>query len=158
MAGASEAEISSYEAQLGYHIPPLLREWIGICHADMVGPGGRSSVDPFDGEFNIIQRSTLQPTWKDLGWFPVGGDWCGNYYVVACKGEPHLTEPVYFIDSSDDLDEPTYIAASDIRFFLKGLLLADLGDIAWHWPFDQLKALEFDPDIARSNAKMPWDA
>ena len=155
--GFSESEISDLEGSLGFPLSPQLRDWVARYGHSMVGPGGIADMDPEDG-MGILDRTQMHPEWAEQGWVPLGGEWCGNYYVVATHGEPNLPEPVYFVDASEDQDLPTYIAASSPSTFVGSLMSREKGTIDWHWPFDQAKTLALDPDIAKSSAPMPWNA
>jgi hypothetical protein len=63
---------------------------------------------------------------------------------------------VFFIDTMALGDEPTYIVASHIWHFLRGLFSAEMGE-DW-WPFEEGPTLEADPELVRyTDFNQPWN-
>ncbi|HLO99918.1 MAG TPA: SMI1/KNR4 family protein [Fimbriimonas sp.] len=144
-----------YEQELGFPFSPQLALWIDRFGADMLGPGGLSEVDESNDPQGLLVRTTAHPEWVEMGWVPVAGDWCGNYYVVDTKLP---SEPVYFIDSYEDVGVPAYVAASNFRLFVDLFSKHDRGELPFHWPFAKTDTLTLDPELELISAPMPWDA
>ncbi|HEV8177376.1 MAG TPA: SMI1/KNR4 family protein, partial [Gemmatimonadales bacterium] len=80
----SEEVLDSAVAKLGIAIPTSLRSWLLAVNgavlpgADLfgIGPGYKAgSVEEAIGPYNM---------YRERGILPVGGDGCGNDYVVVC--------------------------------------------------------------------------
>jgi len=100
-------------------------------------------------------------------YWPVAGDGCGNYYVLAmdkigASGE----SPVGFIETMESATEPAYWAASSYAhfvFFLSTRHCAEKGCSKFitypstiAWPFDPTFVLSIDPDLERIQPKAGW--
>jgi hypothetical protein len=151
----AESKRRKYEAALGFPFSPQLAHWSDRFGADMFGPEGLSHVEDDDEGQGVIARTTAHPEWVGQGWVPIAGDWCGNYYVVDTK-QP--SEPVYFIDSFEDVGVPTYVAASSLKRFVELFSKHDQGKLSFHWPFAKSESLALDPELEKIDATMPWDA
>jgi hypothetical protein len=86
------------------------------------------------------------PNWIGKGWIPVGGDGCGNYYVLATRPEDGPGRPVFFIEIIDDPVSPCYVVASSLFNFLMSYFKRDLGIRGW--PCDPDKVLTEDPALS----------
>ena len=145
--GASDAEIDSLEARLRLRVPDSLRTWLRFCNGLIVDTGYLCGIRP---DFPIIDIETsyaYRPQeWPALGWIPVAGDGCGNFYLIATKNSG---EQVCFCDTisfTTDLRQGVYVVASNLFSFLTGFLSTELGE-QW-WPFDERRVLEHDPGMA----------
>ncbi len=156
-AGASNAAIQDAESNCGIRFPQKLKEWLLASNGACIGPGGLVGIDVARDSQDLRAVFDNYPQWNDRGWIPVAGDGCGSYYVVATKNEFGSGEPVLFVDVHETPDEPAFIVASDIWFFLKFLLSKELGKS--HWPFKEAEVLDLDPSIASfKNVRLPWNA
>jgi cell wall assembly regulator SMI1 len=155
--GATERDIAGCEARIGLNVPTKLRAWLLACNGPCVGPGGVFGIRPRRQDLDIEQILTLHPIWHEKGWIPIAGDGCGNYYVVASKGEFGKGEPVIFIDTMDDDAVPAYIVASEVWRFLRFLLKKELGESKW--PYNRDEVAVADPDILSfEDVTLPWNA
>jgi len=84
--GASAAELARLSDRLGRSLPPLLRSWLSICRGAAIGPGGVFGQRPDRPGLDMVSIRDLSPEWQSLGWLPVAGDGCGNYYVLTEGG------------------------------------------------------------------------
>jgi hypothetical protein len=74
---------------------------------------------PDDPGIDVASRRDRYPEWAQLGWLPVAGDGCGNYYVLSDDGT------VGFVDTMQDPGKIDRQAASDLLSFMIGLLAHD---------------------------------
>lgn len=156
-AGATEQQLAEFEKRMGVTVPPKLRSWLLVCNGPCVGPGGVFGINTQRKSQDIEHVLALRPSWRDKGWIPVAGDGCGNYYVVATRGEFGQGEPVLFVDTMEDESRPAYIAASDIWRFLSFLLKKELGQPKW--PYNRDEVVSADPDILSfHDVNLPWTA
>jgi hypothetical protein len=95
-----------------------------------VDPDGRGLADlrrlvagsvraPGDDEPDMAGIRDLYPDWRTLGWLPVAGDGCGNYYVLALDGT------VGFVDTMSDPGRLERRVSADLLSFMTDLLAAD---------------------------------
>jgi hypothetical protein len=117
--GASDQELADLERRLGTPLPAALTDWLHICKGEAICAGGVFGARPDQDFLDIAAYSTLHPQWKGLGWLPVAGDGCGNYYVLLTTGQ------VAFIDTMSDPDAIDHIAGEDLWTFLHSLLTRD---------------------------------
>jgi len=82
-------------------------------------PGGVFGPRPDDPGIDVASRRDPYPEWARLGWLPVAGDGCGNYYVLRDDGT------VGFVDTMQDPGKIDRQAASDLLSFMIGLLAHD---------------------------------
>jgi len=155
--GATDAELAAFRAVSGLEIPNELEEWLRISNGPLVGAGGLYGVGE-QGESRastIAEILNLHPGWKDLGWIPVGGDGCGDYYVLSTKNPTTNGNAVLFIDCHEDELKPAYAVASNLWRFLRFHLRSELGHR--YWPFDKVRVLEEDPELELvKGVVLPW--
>ena len=84
-----------------------------------IGPGGVFGQRPDTPDVDMVRRRNLFPGWAELGWLPVAGDGCGNYYVLVEDGT------VGFVDTMKDPDRLDRQVASDLLSFMIELLAHD---------------------------------
>ena len=118
-SGSSEAEADALQERLGQDLPAVLRLWLSICRGAALGPGGVFGQRPDCPFLDMPHVLALFPHWRDLGWLPVAGDGCGNYYVLTPDG------PVGFVDIMKDPGQLNRQAAPDLLSFMSGLLRTD---------------------------------
>jgi hypothetical protein len=155
--GITDAELNSFEERTGIALPEDVREWLKVANGPCVGPGGLFGLGEIHKHFNIYSFLEMYPCWKKKKWIPIGGDGCGNYYVVATQREYGEGFPVLFVDTLVSPELPSYIAASDIGHFLIFLLERELGNMAW--PFNEKVVTTNDPGILHfTGIPLPWEA
>lgn len=84
--GARPEELDDLQARLGCGLPAVLRVWPPVCRGARIGPGGVFGLRPGDPGIDVASRRAPYPEWAQLGWLPVAGDGCGNYYVLREDG------------------------------------------------------------------------
>lgn len=84
--GARRDELDCLQARLGVSLSPALRAWLSVCWRARIGPGGVFGASPDAPDVDMARRRDLYPEWAELGWLPVAGDGCGNYYVLLGNG------------------------------------------------------------------------
>ena len=155
--GIGSDEIDAFSRRTRLHVPPELTEWLKICNGPCFNPEGTYGIGVSRKILDIESKLKLKPEYLSLGWIPLAGDGCGDYYLVATKEEYGPGYPVFFIDHEIAYDQPRYIVASSIAHFLRFYLEESLG--AYYWPFTKDKVLEKDPDICGFHGiRLPWDA
>lgn len=90
----------------------------------------------------------LHKEWLAVGFVPIAGDGCGNYFVA----HPGFAGgcPVLFVDTIASLLEPAYIVASDIEHFMAAVLNRE------DW-FDSESITRNDPQVfAATTYCLPW--
>jgi cell wall assembly regulator SMI1 len=92
---------------------------LSVCRGARIGPGGVFGQRPDTPDVDTVLRRDLFPGWAELGWLPVAGDGCGNYYVLAEDGT------VGFVDTMKDPDRLDRRVASDLLSFMIELLAHD---------------------------------
>jgi len=117
--GASAAELAMLSDRLGRSLPPLLRSWLSICRGAANGPGGLFGQLPDRPYLDMVRIRDLFPQWKSLGWLPVAGDGCGNYYVLTEDGTVGFVEPM------SDPGRLERQVSADLLSFMTDLLAAD---------------------------------
>ena len=85
-SGASQVEVDTLEERLGQDLPAVLRLWQSVCRGAAIGPGGVFGQRPDCPFLDMPSVLALFPQWHDLGWLPVAGDGCGNYFVLTQTG------------------------------------------------------------------------
>jgi len=116
--GASAAELARLSDRLGRSLPPLLRSWLSICRGAAIGPGGVFGQRPDRPGLDMVSIRDLSPVWQSLGWLPVAGDGCGNYYVLTEGGTVGFVEPM------SDPGRLERQVSSDLLSFMADLLAA----------------------------------
>ncbi len=151
--GAATDVLREFEHRCGLVLSREHEALLRLSNGPCVGPGGifglGTSLEYLDIE-GLCQR---HPRWLELGWVPVAGDGCGNYYVaVPCEA----AHPVVFVDTMEDPEAPAYVVASDVLKFVLALLEKETGAVGW--PFDPEVVLRADPDLARfaDQLPLPW--
>jgi len=66
----------------------------------------------------MVSIRDLCPEWQSLGWLPVAGDGCGNYYVLTEGGTVGFVEPM------SDPGRLERQVSSDLLSFMADLLAA----------------------------------
>jgi hypothetical protein len=117
--GAWSQEMDDLQARLGCSLPAVLRIWLSACRGARIGPGGVFGPRPDDLGIDVASRRDPYPEWAQLGWLPVAGDGCGNYYVLREDGT------VGFVDTMQDPGKIDRQTASDLLSFMIGLLAHD---------------------------------
>jgi hypothetical protein len=156
-------------------IPSPYLEWLSICN----GISG-ACINTLYGIETINELLELFPYWALKKWFPISGDGCGDYYVVAPTNiNNKIHYPVIFLDhehplSVDVCDQVTCIVSSDFELFLIFFLEEILFTIdimfvkgyadnfeeeipSFWWPFDRETVIKRDPDIMIFNLPLPWE-
>jgi hypothetical protein len=152
--GCSDADINEFEGRTGLSIPNQLRDWLKQSNGSLVGPGGLFGIQPCDYRVDIERDLSFYPQWASLGYIPVAGDGCGNYYVAVTNRSVD-NGVIAFIDTMSDPDRPGYAVASDTEHFLVFLLEQELGER--FWPFDREKVVAADPAIENvTTIPLPW--
>lgn len=153
--GASDEQIESAEARNGTRFPSKFRDFLGYLNGPRIGPGGILGVSREGPELDVCQLLDSYPAWKSLGWIPVAGDGCGNYYVLATRGSAE--PPVGFVDTTASPNEIAYVVASDFWHFLDFLLRKDLRLTGWPFAIDDV--IDSDPSIIGCKiAPLPWES
>lgn len=151
-AGVSDADLDAFSARVGLTVPAELREWLKLCNAPCVGPGGLFGIRPAPSFLDIEEYLQRFPMWRKKEWIPIAGDGCGNYYVLLASKD--LNSPVFFIDSATD--RPEFVAASNLEHFLVFLLMKEIGES--RWPFDRGFVMQQDPNLEEyDEVPLPWD-
>jgi len=162
-AGTDELAIADFEKENGVLLSPQLREWFLFCNGGALGPGALYGIGNASKFVDIESMWALYPEWKARGWLPLASDGCGDYYILDLGCKIQVEHPVFFIDQAD-LEPPSYIMASDVWQFFRGLFLSELErdpeTFDFYWPFDEKKVLEDDPKLRDYNGTVPfaWNA
>ena len=119
--GASEVELAVLSLRLGHGLPPVLSSWLTVCRGAAIGPGGVFGQRPDRPFLDMVSTLDLYPEWRTLGWLPVAGDGCGNYYVLAEDGT------VGFVDPMSNPGKFERQVSADLLSFMTDLLGADQG-------------------------------
>jgi hypothetical protein len=117
--GASSAELAALADRLGRPLPSALRTWLSICNGAAIGPGGVFGQCPGRRFLDMAEVRDRYLRWRELGWIPVAGDGCGNYYVLTADGT------VGFVEAMSDPAALARHMAPDLLSFVTGLLAAD---------------------------------
>jgi cell wall assembly regulator SMI1 len=154
--GASRETLDGFESRTDLPLPSSLRDWLSICNGARNGAAGcfglEQDVDWMDMEAFLTRWSN----WVFKGWIPVAKDETGNPYMIGTRKSEEPEGYVFFVDSHESDDDPSFVVASDIWHFLRGYLSDALGE-SW-WPFDQEAVLSRDPSILRAGSlRLPWD-
>ncbi|GGL21487.1 hypothetical protein GCM10012284_65100 [Mangrovihabitans endophyticus] len=125
--GANEDELADLERRLEVPLPVELAEWLRICKGEAICAGGVFEALPDQEHLDIAATGALNPRWRELGWLPVAGDGCGNYYVLInyylLINSGDLLGKVAFVDTISDPNIVEYIAGGDLWTFLSSLLM-----------------------------------
>lgn len=177
--GATEAELTEFEASTGLRLPSELRDWLQTCNGPCVGPGGLYGISQEREFLSMQKRLSLHPEWIDLGWIPLAGDGCGDEYVLDIKAGIAPNHPIYFLEHERTMLEPDYVVAVGVWRFLEMLLQDDLDcetliddemldnnelanefeRVSW-WPFKKERVLAANPELAdyQGNVPLAWEA
>jgi SMI1 / KNR4 family (SUKH-1) len=117
--GASAAQLAILSDRLGHRLPPALRSWLSVCRGAAIGPGGVFGERPDRPSLDMAGIRDLFPEWRTLGWLPVAGDGCGNYYVLTLDGI------VGFVDAMSDPGRLERHVSADLLSLMTDLLAAD---------------------------------
>jgi hypothetical protein len=117
--GAGPEELDSLSMRLGRGIPQILRAWLSVCRGARIGPGGVFGQRPDAPAVDMAWIRDLFPEWAELGWLPVAGDGCGNYYVLTGDGT------VGFVDTMKDPGQIGRQVAGNLLLFMIDLLAND---------------------------------
>ena len=155
--GAADEHLAQFETTSGITIPNLLREWLTIANGPCVGPGGLVGINTKRDSQDAASILENYPEWQEKGWFPVAGDGCGSYYVVATRNDYGDGEPVLFIDVNEDSSQPAFLAASNTWAFIRFLLRKELNES--RWPYSESEVVRDDPQITSFvGVSLPWEA
>jgi len=153
-SGASAEQIAAFEQGTGLAMPRELSEWLFLCNGTRAGEGGLFGVDSCEAHLSIGWMLELYPEWKKRGWFPVGSDGCGNYYVM-CRDSVADSWPISFIDTGVNPESLAYAVGSSVGHFL--LFILEEQHEQMNWPFDKDFVLDRDPEFAKITiAPLPW--
>jgi len=119
--GALPTELEVLAGRLGQPLTLPLKTWLSICNGAAIGPGGVFGQRPDRHFLDMVKIRELCPAWRGLGWIPVAGDGCGNYFVLTPGATVGFVEP---------MSDPRILAgqvAPDLLSFMTDLLAADQG-------------------------------
>ena len=154
--GIKDREAVNFYTSTGLSMPSDLAEWLKIANGLFVDSQYLLGLYTERSFLDIESYFTLYPFWKTNGWIPIGGDGCGNYYLISTQNEYGSGFPVFFVDTHEEPESPSYIVASNISYFLEFLLEKEL-KIEKRWPFDQDYVTAKDPEILSfRNIFLPW--
>ncbi len=117
--GASAVELAILSDRLGCSLPLAMRNWLSVCRGAAIGPGGVFGQRPDRPSLDMARIRDLFPEWRTLGWLPVAGDGCGNYYILALDGTVGL------VDIMSDPGRLERHVSGDLLSFMTDLLSAD---------------------------------
>ena len=158
IVGASDSQLASLEARLGYRLPSLLAAWLTVCNGLIAGPGGLYGASPPEDFLGIDFMLGLHPEWAARKWLPVAGDGNGNQYIMDASREHIDRDSIFFVDTSEDDLALCYIVGSTLPLFLEFLLEREMGSRGW--PFDPAYVLARDAAMASvvPERLLPWNA
>jgi cell wall assembly regulator SMI1 len=149
--GATDSEIAAVEAELGTSLPRDLRFALSVSNGVSIGD------DVFLGigrrvhkNLRIEEALSDFPYWTDVGWFPILGDGCGNYYCVSASAPW-----VFFVDHEEGLDKVAYVVASRLLRFMILRIENPFNpedDNAVSWYFDRSRVESLDPEALSCGA------
>lgn len=142
LEGASEAEIRELESRIGVRIPDSLWQWLRVCRGSAGGEGGIYGVGNRRRDLDIESLLELFPDWRALGWIPIAGDGCGNYYVLMTE---RPGAPVGFIETIESEVDVLYVTATSLHTFLREMLTDEIESTGW--PFDREYIARVDPEL-----------
>lgn len=145
LTGASEAEISDLEVQIGRTLSPGFHRWLKTVNGAMLGPGGMFGIRETRDFLSIRKHLAIYPEWLSSGWVPVASDGLGNYWVAVPQGPDGSPDWVAFIDPHEDPASIDRYVASSVLRFIWFLLKSELGET--RWPGDRDYDLEHDPSL-----------
>jgi hypothetical protein len=156
-AGANADDVDHLASTTGIVVPSEFRKWLLTCNAPRVGYGFYFGINTVDEVLDIRHLIQSYPSWVSRGWLPLAGDGCGNYYLVATRGEFGPGAPVFYVDTAEGEDTPAYLVASNTLYCISFLLKRDLDRT--EWPFNGIEVIGSDPEIVRFDGlPLPWDA
>lgn len=117
--GASVEDLTTLSARLGRDIPGDLASLLRICNGAAIGPGGFFGQRPESDALDIPTVLGWFPDWQEQGWLPIGGDGCGNYYVLTPEGTVGFVET---ISDPGAIDGHPY---ADLFAFVEAVLIDD---------------------------------
>ena len=161
--GASEETILQFENRMSIIIPDDFKRILRITNGPLIGPNGFYGIETARKEIDIEYLYYLFPCWRTLGWIPVCGDGCGNYYLIVTTGRYGAGYPVVFVDTTDGEDAPSFIVSSGVIqfgvFILEDEIENDLDNYDTPWPFDEAYVITHDPEIMNFHGvPLPWQA
>jgi hypothetical protein len=119
--GVDDQELADLERRLGASLPEALIDWLRVCKGEGICAGGVFGARADDQFLDMATYWAMFPQWRELGWLPVAGDGCGNYFVLVTRGE--FAEQVAFIDTISGPDSVEGIADPSLWTFLRSLLM-----------------------------------
>ncbi|MGQ0845249.1 MAG: SMI1/KNR4 family protein [Sporichthyaceae bacterium] len=178
--GATPEAIAVFETEIGRTLSASMRTWLGCVNGAAAGPGGLFGIRDRRDSSSLRQMFEIFPDWLELGWMPIAGDGCGNFYVELSRGAGAPGGFVAFVECVVDPLEIVYWAASDCLHFVEFLLEDDLrtrpavdsrrpysqaefrarvtAEIPGTWPFDPNCVLARDPAMANAPTDfLPWN-
>lgn len=160
--GVQQSEMEDFERRNNILLSPNLQEQFITCNGAALGPGGIFGIRNPKNFLDIEYIWSLMPEWKNREWLPLASDGSGDYYVVDLECKIGFDHPVFFVDQSD-LNALSYIVASDIWHFFRGLFLTEIEQdpetCEFYWPFDKEQVLKEDPALEeyKGTAPFAWD-
>jgi hypothetical protein len=143
--GLTESEFEKFGRFWPFPIPTEVKEWFSISRNGNIGNASYSLADVHEGEYSpyFVFRNWH---WKEKGWLVVGGDGCGDFYVVLTTPGP-LQGVVAFVDQGD-IDKLSYAVASNftqwLRFLTYSERLFDDDVEVDTWPFNRGFVMKHD--------------
>jgi cell wall assembly regulator SMI1 len=128
-AGATAEQIQQLQSYFGLTLPSQLVEWLSFCNGPCVAQGGVFGIRPDRPFLDIINHVEQSPMWRQKLWLPIGGDGCGNYYILRLDPSDAESCPVFFVDHEAGYDELSHQVAPDLWHFLHWLFTEDLRGI-----------------------------
>lgn len=154
--GIEDWQISEFQIRTGIAIPSKLRTWLQFTNGPGIGIQGIYGIRTADKFYDIEVYLDLYPGWCQSRWIPIGGDGCGNYYVIAPEVSKSVDTPVFFVDCIRDPYSLRYIVASELFYFIESYIKTELGEHGW--PCNKSKVTAEDPDIMKLNGfNKCWD-
>lgn len=155
LTGASEAEITGLENDVGRALSRGFRRWLRAVNGAMLGPGGVFGIRDRRDFLSIKKYLAIYPEWQSLGWLPIASDGVGNYWVAVPHGPDGTPDWVAFVDTHEDPASVDRYVASSVLRFIKFLLESELGET--RWPGDRGYDIEHDPAlVAAPEDKAAW--
>jgi hypothetical protein len=153
---ASDEVIDSFQQRNDMWVPPDLKEWLKYSNGSFTGPGGLYGLGNGIEHLNIETYYSYYPRWKQKKWIPISGDGTGNSYIVDANKDSSTYGAVFFIDTTENPNEISYVVASDLWHFLFFLMKNE--DAQTGWPFSREYVISVDKKLETiDGALLPWN-
>jgi cell wall assembly regulator SMI1 len=119
LEGASPGQLARLEERLRRKLPEELGALLTICNGGAIGPGGIYGQRPDNSYLDLPSVLELFPEWAALGWLPVAGDGCGNYWVLLGDGRVGFVDTMSHSGALDRVSDP------DLFSFVERILVDD---------------------------------